>query len=175
MYCPACGTKTSTEHKFCRSCGMDLRMVYDILTGKLPAAATGQKKAEADDKALAHRMVKFMSWGGIILFVGLVFVIVGKKYLHSEELNMVGGLTALLGTFIMCYAVFSAMWRGTMTDRKPSGKGLQTQPELGGHLTAERLPEPALSVTESTTRLMETADAKASAQEDRVGYRSSEE
>lgn len=33
MYCPSCGTKTSVSQKFCRSCGMSLAMISQMLTG----------------------------------------------------------------------------------------------------------------------------------------------
>ncbi len=38
MFCPKCGIQNPETGKFCRSCGTDIGVVTDILTGKLPIA-----------------------------------------------------------------------------------------------------------------------------------------
>jgi hypothetical protein len=161
MYCPSCGTKGSTGQKFCRSCGKDVHMISKIVAGRLPAADS-DKAASDLDKATAHRMIKFMSWGGIILFVGLVALVLGKKYLHDNLLELVGGLITLAGAFVMAYGLFSAMLSATKDSRQFQRKDAQTQPHLDGQLPLGALPEPMLLVTERTTRLMETIDARPS-------------
>ena len=164
MYCPGCGTETSMAQKFCRSCGLDLQMVPQILKGNLSAARPEEPESEIE-KAGVRRMIKIMSWGGIILFAGLVILVVGKKYLHDELLSLIGGLVSLLGTFIMGYAIFSAMWSSTAASRQLPEKAAQTQPELDTNRPPESLPEPMLSVTERTTRFIETSSAKPSEKE----------
>jgi uncharacterized membrane protein YvbJ len=37
MYCPNCGTKTSIDQKFCRSCGLSLEKTALSLSEQLPA------------------------------------------------------------------------------------------------------------------------------------------
>src|SRR5215510_2699002 len=34
MFCPKCGTETPENHKFCKSCGTDLKLVSDALSGR---------------------------------------------------------------------------------------------------------------------------------------------
>lgn len=34
MFCPKCGTETLETHKFCKSCGTDLKLVSDALSGR---------------------------------------------------------------------------------------------------------------------------------------------
>jgi predicted amidophosphoribosyltransferase len=42
MHCPNCGKKTNTEHKFCRSCGLPLEKVAQILAEQLPASVSDE-------------------------------------------------------------------------------------------------------------------------------------
>lgn len=35
MYCPKCGTNNPDDGKFCRKCGCDLKLVSDVISGKL--------------------------------------------------------------------------------------------------------------------------------------------
>ena len=175
MYCPNCSTETSSDQKFCRFCGLDLQMISKILTGQLPMTASNKEEIEKQgteiDKAKAHRMIRIVSLGGAVLFLGLIIVIVGKKYLHDELLNMIGALIVLTGTFIMGYGLFSTMWRSTSNPSQLTAKQGETQRELENRVEAKRVAEPMLSVTERTTELMESSERKESNQDARVERR----
>jgi uncharacterized protein YacL len=150
-------------------------MISKILTGQLPMTASNKEEIEKQDaeidKANAHRMIRIISLGGLVLFLGLIIVIVGKKYLHDELLNMVGALITLTGTFIMGYGVFSAIWRSTSSPRHLTAKQGETQRELENRVEAKRLAEPMLSITERTTELIETSDIRESDRDVRVERR----
>jgi len=158
MYCPGCGIKGTIGQKFCRTCGMDFQVISEVVAGRL--SATDARAASDLDKARVHRMIKFMSWGGIVLFIGLIVLVLGKKYLLNNLLELIGGLTLLAGTFVMGYGLFSAMLSATSHPRKSQRQGAQTQPQLDGQLPPGTLPEPAPSVAERTTRLMEHVEVK---------------
>jgi len=55
MHCPSCGTDTTLEQRFCRSCGMDLETV-----SKLVAAHSSPETLEIEksltEKAAGKRM-----------------------------------------------------------------------------------------------------------------------
>jgi hypothetical protein len=44
MYCPKCATQNTDETKFCRSCGSNLSLVPQALTGRLPEARSGRRR-----------------------------------------------------------------------------------------------------------------------------------
>jgi hypothetical protein len=170
MYCPSCGVTGTIGQKFCRSCGMDLQMISEMVAGRLPAADAG---VTSDlDKTRAHRMIKFMGWGGIVLFIGLITLALGKKYLHDNLLELIGGLVILAGTFVMGYGLLSALLSATKQSRQFQRQGAQTEPQLHAQLPLRTLPEPAPSIVERTTRLMENVEVKPSEDRSRGESRS---
>jgi uncharacterized protein YacL len=150
-------------------------MISKILTGQLPMTPSNKEETEKQgaeiDKAHAHRMIRIMSMGGVVLFLGLVIEIAGKKYLHDDLLNMIGRLIMLTGTFIMGYGLFSAMWRSTNRHGQLTAKQGETQRELDNRGEAKRLAEPMLSITERTTELIESSDRKDTNKDVRVERR----
>ncbi len=42
MFCPKCGTKNPDDGKFCRKCGCDLKLVSDVISGKLTVRDDGK-------------------------------------------------------------------------------------------------------------------------------------
>lgn len=44
MFCPKCGIENSEEIKFCRRCGSDLRLIPEVMSGKLTVGDVDKKK-----------------------------------------------------------------------------------------------------------------------------------
>src|SRR5258708_25619506 len=44
MFCPNCATQNADSTRFCRSCGANLSLVPQALTGQLPEAGSGRRK-----------------------------------------------------------------------------------------------------------------------------------
>lgn len=76
MYCPKCGTKNPDNGKFCRTCGTDLNVVSDVLTGKLDKNKL---------KPLVDKRGKPISWESALstLFTGIAFVAVSIALANS--------------------------------------------------------------------------------------------
>lgn len=71
MYCPTCATQNADGTKFCRSCGTNLSLVPQAITGRLPEARRGRKKKDFEDGGPAN-----LGNGITKLFMGLGFVLV---------------------------------------------------------------------------------------------------
>jgi hypothetical protein len=142
---------------------MDLQDVAQLV-GKLPPSNSERLSYESE-KTIQHRMVKIMGWGGIILFMGLVVVIIGRKYLHNELLDTIGGLTVLLAAFIMGYGLFSSWLSGSKTSQLSLRGKANTQRDLPHREILEMFGEEAPSITEHTTRLIEGSEEKDSKQQ----------
>lgn len=71
MYCPRCATQNSDDTKFCRSCGSNLSLVPQALTGRLPEQRYGRRHRRGRDEGPASIE------GGITrAFMGVGFLLV---------------------------------------------------------------------------------------------------
>ena len=80
MYCPRCATQNADDTKFFRSCGSNLSLVPQALTGRLPEAPSRrrrhrQRNGEDEGPAtIAHGITKvFMGVGLLLASVGVFF------------------------------------------------------------------------------------------------------
>lgn len=79
MYCPQCATENLNEASFCRSCGADISLVPQALTGRLPAKESKSKasKSKKEEKTLTHEQVYsniFVGIGFLLWFIiGAIF------------------------------------------------------------------------------------------------------
>ncbi len=88
MFCPKCGTENPDNGKFCRSCGTDLGVVTDVLTGKsaglgrfdyaLEESKTKEKRRKDPDEVFAEGIqgifggLGFLAVALILYFTGLI-------------------------------------------------------------------------------------------------------
>ncbi len=162
MHCPNCGTKTSTEHRFCRACGLSLEQFARLLAEQLPAGDAGRAQA-AELARLAALGRRVESWATaavgtlIALLVGVVFYgIIFKLIIGKGE--VIGGL------FLLVLILQGLVSVGLIVYRQHLREKMQKQEKLAGRLepalapggAAERLLpeshfEPVPSVTEATT------------------------
>ncbi|HEX8150901.1 MAG TPA: zinc-ribbon domain-containing protein [Pyrinomonadaceae bacterium] len=152
MLCPNCGTKTTTEHKFCRNCGMNLEPVTRALAAHLShggaAAARAAREAE-------RRAVRRMTNG---LFAGILVVIFGvllMAFVPGKAFKFLGVASALLGIVAALAAVFSTL-------RTAAGAGAEAPPpaldgatpNTGRLLHEQTFDRAPASVTDHTTELL---------------------
>src|ERR687893_225391 len=99
MLCPNCGTKTTTEHKFCRNCGMNLEPVSRALAEHLSpeGAARAASAREAERRAL-RRLTNGLLAGVIVIMLGVLMAVFlpgkGGKFLGVAA-TLVGLVAAL--------------------------------------------------------------------------------
>jgi zinc-ribbon domain len=143
MYCPKCGAQAPSNQKFCRSCGQDLNMVSQVVTGQ-PVTDTCKRGP--------------MIWG-IIMFLGGAALGSVIKILNKEGIHVAGGFTPYLMALIilMIFASFGLM----IYSMSPlmSGRRRLPQAEGGSARTTKAqpvaLPESMPAITEYTTELFD--------------------
>ena len=78
MFCPNCATQNSAETKYCRSCGANLTLVPQALTGQLPPRERSSRRhrrgREDGPATLEHGITKvFMGVGFVMAAAGAFF------------------------------------------------------------------------------------------------------
>lgn len=166
MYCPKCGTKNPDNGKFCRTCGTDLNVVSDVLTGKLD-----KKRIQP----LVDKKGKPVSWESALstLFTGIAFVAVTIALANSAmgrgwwflmlipALSCIGtGLAKIIQ--IKSYEKANANFAPTTTERELSSNEKRELPpdqteyispvSASKYKTGDLVPP---SVTDNTTRHLE--------------------
>jgi hypothetical protein len=151
MLCPNCGTTTTTEQKFCRSCGMNLEPVARALTAHLAHGGAAAAAARATEQSAARRMTSALAASILVALFGLLMM----AFMPNPTFKMFGFAAALIGIVAALAAVFSTL-RATGDAREgPAQHALDgAQAAKTGRLLHETTLEPAPSVTEHTTELL---------------------
>ncbi len=153
MYCPNCGLATSTEQKFCRSCGLSLEKAALSLVEQLPAVELNTHVRERQRRV--ERLLYMLGGSAAVIFVVSLFWTVINEIIIGKG-HVLGGLIFL--ALILGFIVFALLMLYRDSLLKASSKR-PTQPTLPqGENTARLLPEshiePIPSVTERTTELL---------------------
>ena len=162
MHCPNCGDESSLEQKFCRKCGFNLEPIGKLFVRDDEPKDIELTKAERESLLVRH-MFRWMSWGGIVLLLGVALLMINKTFILDRSVNLAAGFLLLTGTVLAGYGVFSAIGRGTkLTLEKPREKPSELRSaETTNELTGASGPAPLTSITERTTQLI-AADEKQS-------------
>lgn len=150
MLCPNCGTKTTTEHKFCRNCGMNLEPVSRALAEHLSVggAAAGRVAREPERRAPRPPM------GG--LFAALSVVVFGvllTAFVPGRPFKFLGVAAALIG--LVTTLVFFLTPPRPARDAEPPPPSLDpAAPNTGRPLREQTFDRVPASVTDHTTELL---------------------
>lgn len=160
MYCPNCATEASAEQKFCRSCGMELLAVAELIRDQSPMV----KPQSRQEPTFGTRQRAMLVWGFIITFgaagVGASLKILAKESIHpagefTPYVSVIAVLAAFFGMGSMCYP-FLQMMSGITRSRRPPLPKSEPTVKLRPLPLADEQP----SVTEQTTEFLEEIDAR---------------
>lgn len=162
MYCPNCSAEASSEQKFCRSCGLELLEVAELISRQTDIPRPRTRKETSLDGRRA-----MVLWG-MILSLGALAAGSSFKILWNENVRIAGDFTPyllpitllvlFLGFGLMCYPFLRSIAPRAKPGPPLSPKSERTS-ELTDPLTPE-LPPIQASVTEQTTKFLEESEAR---------------
>ena len=155
MHCPRCGTSATVGQQFCRSCGLSLDKVAELLDNELPL-----EPSRANEIArLRERQRKFQEWGGIAGLITFGLILLLMIIVVFSQMILKGGAMIIPGTLLILLAIGAAAMGLFQTYSKSLKEKLETPP-LPAHPEsdeARRLDsyrEPVPTITERTTELL---------------------
>lgn len=155
MYCPNCGTKTSTDQNFCRSCGLGLDKIALSLTEQLPTRVdrTLQQQKERFEK-LGVAALSVFGLGVLSLIVyGIVYKIIISEGDLLTALAAVG-LIIMIACGLASVILFAKANEAGQEANKRKPQQDLAPPESTKELLTEGHFEPVPTVTERTTELL---------------------
>jgi hypothetical protein len=151
MHCPNCAAENPSQHRYCRSCGMELKLVSAIVAHH---RRSGALKATKSEEEITFRSVKLIAVGFLTLALGLLIALAGPKLFGQESVSTIGGLIFLAGLAVFLLASFHLAWTRARPRQAPDMNEAITQANLKAPEAALLAPRPP-SITESTTRLID--------------------
>ena len=159
MHCPRCGTNATIGQQFCRSCGLSLEKVAELLGNELPLEASSRQRELA---RLRERQQKFQEWGGIaglitfgLILLLFIIVVFSQMILKGGALIPVGLLLVLLAIVAGIMGVFQAYSKSLK--EKLANPPLPKSGESGAARNLEAYREPVPTITDRTTELLAPA------------------
>jgi hypothetical protein len=161
MFCPNCATKNIEGAHFCRSCGANLSLVPQALTGQLPVAEPDRYSRRRGKRRNEEDVPASLEKGIVNIFMGIGFLVAALAVMFKFP----GGFTWGWAFFIPAFSCFGRGVAMVVAARKnqqqfqanglnPNSLSPGATPFLGqaqSHPTNELVP-PVPSVTEGTTR-----------------------
>jgi len=173
MHCPSCGAEAQLTQKFCRSCGLSLEKVPQLVAEQLSGSEeilTGEtaKKLHQRQRQIEHWLSRtglgFAALVGVSFLAGLIYL------MAAGSLPLVPGtilLTLVLGGMVAgSLALYSENLKKKLSGANlPKSRLLQ---ERESKPLLEAYHKPFVSVTERTTNLLEKDDKVEPASDQRM-------
>lgn len=154
MLCPNCGTKTTTEHKFCRNCGMNLEPVSRALAAHLSVGgATAAVTAREAERRALRRLANGLLAGVFAVLFGMLLI----AFLPGKGFKFLGIAAALIGIVTAMVSVLSplrSMGAAAAQVEVPPPALDPAAPNTGRLLHEQNFDRVPASVADHTTELL---------------------
>lgn len=156
MHCPRCGTNATSGQQFCRSCGLSLEKVAELLGNELPLEVSSRQRELA---RLRERQQKFQDWGGIAGLITFGLILLLFIILVFTQMIMKGGALIPVGLLLVLLAIGAGIMGLFQGYAKSLKEKLANQPlpkpnESDETQKLSAFREPVNSITDRTTELL---------------------
>lgn len=153
MYCPRCATQNTDDTKYCRSCGSNLSLVPQALTGQLP-----QQRSRRRSRHRGNDGPPSLEGGITRVFMGVGFVLVAAGAFFFAPSGHLWWFWMLIPAFAMLgkgVADIIGSWRSPQALPPISQTTLPPAGRTGELPQQNDAVFPPPSVTEQTTRQLD--------------------
>ena len=172
MYCPKCGTPSSDDSQFCRSCGLSLPLHLQLLTYQRLINEPEDLPADSKERLQGQRHQIFQRVFLTLTMIGALFVVVnGLQYFYlwiASLALLIAGIVGVTLSNDVPYLFYPR--KPTKTSADHSSPQLREMPRT--HVTSQ-LPEALFhglpSVTERTTDLLVSETITDGSEKERIG------
>ena len=158
MFCPKCATKNLEGVSFCRTCGANISLVPQALTGQVPQPVSDEIIPEGRRGRRRHGKEASLDSAFKNIFMGIAFLLVAIVLSRSIGNGwwfwMLIPAFSMMGTGVAQFIRLKENQKQPLIRAVPVSPALQAPP-VGGGLTARNTGEllaPPPSITEGTTR-----------------------
>lgn len=163
MYCPNCGNKTSSEQKFCRSCGLGLEKTAQSLVEQLIVARPEESLQDSQANLEQLKTIGLIACtGGLSLIVAsiiylLVTVYIPQAIYRESPVGVMVSLAVLLFLLSVVFALsylYYTKYRKGLTNHQRKQPTSLPQGDASTRWLSESRIEPIPSIIERTTELI---------------------
>ena len=159
MFCPNCGTENKIGLNYCRSCGLKLDEIVEAVADQRPSNIDAETQRQRENlERSSFRSLLLAGVSGLILFVVLATQYTNLGYYFTAVL--IGSIVAWLVFFVLPAAGSISYAKAYLKHRKIRLEKDRPSDVATGKLIEDRPFEPAVSVTENTTDLLEVPAAR---------------
>jgi hypothetical protein len=157
MHCPRCGTNATVGQQFCRSCGLNLEKVTELLGEEVELSSSIEERAR-----LRERQRKFEQWGGIaglvtfgLILLTLIVVVFSQMILKQRALVIPGLILILLAIGAAVMGLFQTYSKSLMSKlANPPRPRAADLPESHETRKLDAYRERVPTITDRTTELL---------------------
>ncbi|HEX8499668.1 MAG TPA: zinc ribbon domain-containing protein [Pyrinomonadaceae bacterium] len=164
MFCPKCATQNLEDAKFCRSCGTDISLLPQVMTGQLAARLTAAEDAGPHGRRLSRRERRHgppsIERAVKSLFMGLAFIFIAFSVRTWAPAGNIWWFWMFLPAAALLAEGVGTYLRLASEGKRPDAHAYTPPPAVAaprraGSLTPAdtgEMIQPPPSVTEGTTR-----------------------